>query len=143
MKGILNVGLFILALSFFHAHGQIARNSVIEKTSKNPVGKIGRLDTVLHTQKLQREDVKFWQYFKGCYGILTLTDNEVIFLSVKPKNSVINFRLSYSEIVAIRPVNILFLPNRIKIIGKNNEKYNLFTYKRSKIIELVRQRIRS
>lgn len=139
MKAIFAIRL-IFVLGFFQAQGQIDSSS-FETTASNSFRKTNSGDTILHMQKVQREDVPFGQYFKSCFGILTLTNTEVSFSSVKPRNSIINFRLTYSEIISIKSVNILFLPNRFKIITKDGEKYSLFTYKRSKIIEIIKQRI--
>ena len=99
-------------------------------------------DTVLHSQKVQREDVPFKQHFNGCAGILTLTNNQIIFVAKKSKNDKINFVIAYSDILIIKPINILFFPNRIRIETKDGHNYKLFTYKREKIIEVVRNKLK-
>ena len=97
-------------------------------------------DTVFYNQNVVRDKV-FSDMFRNKRGVLSLTENNFEFKSIKAEHEKFNFSIPYDQIKSIRPYYGFIIPNRIRIRTKKGETYRLFTYKKKNIIRITRERI--
>ena len=94
-----------------------------------------------YSQKVERDDRFFRHMLNGGKGVVTLTEDSLIFKTKKARNKVFNFAMSYCQIRSIGNWNYFIWPNRIHIRRKSGGSFRLFTYKRKTIIRLARERM--
>lgn len=97
-----------------------------------------RPDTILYEQKLRR----FWPTLRDNGGKIFLTDHFLVFKTRKAKNDFMSFSIRYNQIEKIRRANTLIFPNMIIIKAKDGRKYGLGTYRRKRIVEITRRKMK-
>lgn len=122
----------------------ISRFLIISFLFFQPLRVIGftNADTILYQQKLTRYDITLKIPLRDNRGKIYLTGQQLIFKTKKPKNEFMNFAIPYEQIEKIRRANALIFPNRIKIKTKDGKRYGLGTYRRKKIIEITKQKMK-
>lgn len=98
---------------------------------------------IIYTQKVTRDDRMFEKPLSNKRGLLTLTNDSLIFQCKKAKLSEFNFSIPYTQIQYIKPLYTFLFPNRIKIRTKNGKSYRLFTYKKRHILRITREKMKS
>lgn len=60
-----------------------------------------------------------------------------------PKNKRTNgfFKLAYKDVISVKKRCLLIFPNSIIITDKNYVKYKIGTYKRRKIVDIIKSKI--
>ena len=97
--------------------------------------------TVLYRQKAQRDDRAFFHFLRSRKGFVVLTSDSLLFKSKSPRNAFYNFGFGYCELKSVRTWYGYLFPDRIRIKTKNAGAVRLFTYKRRKLIHLIRERM--
>ncbi len=91
-------------------------------------------------QTVRRDDVSIFQAFQGTKGVLKLGRDSVVFRAIKASASQINFALPYTQIAKVKRYKATLFSNRIGITTLDRKTYRIFTYRRKKILKLLKSR---
>lgn len=125
MKTINWIVFSILLTSSIYATGQINEQKIV------------------YTQKVTRDDRMFEKPFSNKSGLLSLTNDSLIFQCKKENLAEFNFSIPYSDLLTIKSFYGFLYPNRIKIRTKSGKGYRLFTYKKRHILRITREKMKS
>ena len=98
---------------------------------------------ILFSQKLFRDDVMFFGLLRDLRGTVFLKGDSLVFVVSKIENKRFGFAVHYSQIKSIRRTYWTLFPNRICIHMKKGCSYSLRTYKRKRIIEVAKGRMKA
>ena len=107
-----------------------------------PVKSQANSEEVLFSKKLFRDDVMFFGVFRDLRGTLFLKNDSLLFVVSKPENKRFSFALHYKQIKSIRRTYWTLFPNRIGIRTTGGCSYSLRSYKRKRVIEITRERMK-
>jgi hypothetical protein len=99
-------------------------------------------EEILFSKKLFRDDVMFFGVFRDLRGTLFLKKDSLLFVVDKPENKRFSFALHYKQIKSIRRTYWTLFPNRIGIRTTDDRSYSLRSYKRKRVIEIARERMK-
>lgn len=126
MNGIQNIKIFT-----YYQFAAFSLSIIPEVYATN-----GTNDTI-YTQTIWYE-ASIISSAKGTFIIQTYG---IIFRAEKQKKRNLNFEIVFNEIRSVKRVWYYVFPNRIQIETVSGERYQLFTYRRKKIIEAIKNNI--
>ena len=100
-------------------------------------------EELLFSKKLFRDDVMFFGVFRDLRGTLFLKNDSLLFVVNKPENKRFSFALHYKQIKSIRRTYWTLFPNRIGIRTTGGCSYSLRSYKRKRVIEITKERMKA